>query len=683
MTTLPHPHPLAAALLLAFASLPLQAQNGAAAEADASFDIGRVTIHAGSRGPLGTRRLLTSVDVLNEERLAERNAFSNFELFDQLPGVMLTGFNQGTTNGKVSFRGFNGEGEVNAVKLLIDGIPANSNNGNMPYLDMVFPLELQAVEVVRGTNDARYGLHNIAGTVNLVPRRGGNETLARAAVGSFDSVDLQLAKGIETERWTQNYFIGHKRTDGWREHSEADKTALSGQWFYKGGRWTAGLVLRAYESTAQEPGYLTEAQVRADRKQTNAYNATDGGDRRMSQAAIHGDAQAGERLDVSFRLYRNRFEDQRWVRFSAAGAQQERQADETHTGARATAVWRPTVPGLQAFALEGGVDTERQDNLNQRFRTVDRVRQAQTRDLDYALNVHGAFVQAVLQPTAAFKLVPALRFDRLSGELRNPLAAVAADRIGEINDYGTIRQPKISAVWTPSEATTLYANWGRTWQVGTEAATFKTGARVRDLAPSINDGAELGLKFKPGFDLDGRLAVWQQKASNEVLRRLGDPSGDSDNIGGTRRRGLDLQLAWRPAGPLQAWMAAAFQRARITEGAGPADPTRGKELDHVPRQIVSAGLDWLPGEGWALKAWAQHQGDYELTRNNDAGRFGGFTLLNLGLSKALDANLKLEAQVLNLMNREYAYAYFDTTANAPLLSPGAPRSVWLAISARY
>lgn len=50
---------------------------------------------------------------------------------------MLTEFNQGTTSEKISFRGFNGEGEVKAVKLLIDGIPSNSNDGNMLLMDMI------------------------------------------------------------------------------------------------------------------------------------------------------------------------------------------------------------------------------------------------------------------------------------------------------------------------------------------------------------------------------------------------------------------------------------------------------------------------------------------------------------------------------------------------------------------
>ncbi len=43
----------------------------------------------------------------------------------------------------------------------------------MPYLDMIFPLEIEAAEVVRGTTDPRFGLYNIAGHVNFITRSGG------------------------------------------------------------------------------------------------------------------------------------------------------------------------------------------------------------------------------------------------------------------------------------------------------------------------------------------------------------------------------------------------------------------------------------------------------------------------------------------------------------------------------
>ncbi|WP_244103657.1 TonB-dependent receptor plug domain-containing protein, partial [Burkholderia gladioli] len=122
----------------------------AAGTGDSTFVLGTIDVSGARTGALTSRNILTSVDRVDAEHIENRNARSPWELFGQLPGVLLTDFNQGTTSGKLSFRGFNGEGEINAVKLLIDGLPSNSNDGNMPFMDAVFPLEIDSLETVRG-----------------------------------------------------------------------------------------------------------------------------------------------------------------------------------------------------------------------------------------------------------------------------------------------------------------------------------------------------------------------------------------------------------------------------------------------------------------------------------------------------------------------------------------------------
>lgn len=118
--------------------------------ADTSFSVGEIVVTA-NRMAGSTDNVLTSVDRLGGDVAQHANVNYAWELVGRLPGVLLTNFNQGTTSGKFSFRGFNGKGEINAVKLLIDGIPSNSNDGNMPYIDMVYPLDIAGIEVVRGT----------------------------------------------------------------------------------------------------------------------------------------------------------------------------------------------------------------------------------------------------------------------------------------------------------------------------------------------------------------------------------------------------------------------------------------------------------------------------------------------------------------------------------------------------
>ncbi len=205
-------------------TLAALAQSG-----DASLVLGEVTVRGQEEGPLPTRRILSSVDVLAGENLESRNAKFAWELFNLVPGAQVTSFGQGNWGGKFSIRGFNGEGEINAVKLLIDGIPSNSNDGNMPYLDMVFAQDIDAIEVVRGTNDPRNGLHSIAGNANVITRIGGNDTRLRLGAGSFGSNELQLSKAIEQDGLSQNYFVATQHSNGQRDHSQADRSTFAGK----------------------------------------------------------------------------------------------------------------------------------------------------------------------------------------------------------------------------------------------------------------------------------------------------------------------------------------------------------------------------------------------------------------------------------------------------------------------
>lgn len=678
MTTPPFPRALLCAATLA-ATWPAHAQQ-APAEPSLVFDLSRVVTTAPAVGSLGARTLLTSVDSLAGPALQDAAVGNNWELFTRLPGLQMTNFNQGTTSGKPSMRGFNGEGEVNAVKLLIDGVPSNSNDGNMPYIDLVAPLGLQALTAVRGTNDARYGLHNIAGNLEMLTRQGGQATDLRLGIGPWGKADAQVAVDREGGGFTQNYAFSLRRAEGWRDHGKSERGSVSGKWTYTpaGQDLRLALALRAFRLDADEPGYLVAADAYGNNRQSYAVSATDGGERTLGQVSLG--VEGGQRSTLSWRalVYLNRFEDQRWVRFSAGASQQERDTDETHRGARAIVSWRPTVSGLAGLALEAGVDTERQRNLSQRYNTLARSRVTTTRDQAWTFDVDGLFVQAVVQPLATLKLVPGMRVDRIRGHFRNLLAGTEAG----INDYGLIRQPKFSAVWTPTEALSAYANWGRSFQVGVGAASYKIPPRTSDLGASINEGIELGVKFKLGQLADGRVAVWRQTATDEVYRDLNNPSGDSTNIGATRRRGADLQLRVHPHADVSAFATLGLQEAIITTPNPAAPATLGKEVDHVPRRLFNAGIDWQATPALKLSAWLQGQGSYWLERSNAlTGKFGAYRTLNLGASWAITPVLQFDAQLLNANDGRREYVWWD--GSQTLHSPGEPRSLNLALRASF
>ncbi len=621
---------------------------------DTSFSVGDIVVTARDMAR-STSTVLTSVDRLGGD-VAQRQSVDNaWELFARLPGVSLTDFNQGTTSGRFSIRGFNGEGEINAVKLLIDGIPSNANDGGMPFIDMVMPLDIAQVELVRGTADPRYGLHAIAGSANIATRIGGDYLDVRALAGAFGTAEGQVSAGIETGKLSQNYFVGYRRSAGFRDHSDLDRVSLAGKWFYDWGAVRLGGIARFSQSAAEEPGYLTDADAYVDRRRSYAVSASDGGRRQMSQYSLHLDADVTDDLALSAKGYANGLDDDRYVRFSATVAQQRRLTRERQYGAMATLHYHPKVTFVHRLMVEIGGDVQVQDNDSLRWSTQDRRITGQTRDQAFGLTVAGGYAQAVIEPVAWLSITPAWRIDTVSGNLRNRLIGGRYP----INDYGTISQPKVSVAITPAAGITAYGNYGRTFQIGVGAGAYKVPPRTTDLDPSINEGWEAGVKIARGRWLEARIAAWQQTASGEIKRRLNDPAGDSDNLGATRRRGIDVQLSVTPMRAMNVWGAYSYQRARIVT-PDPATPSQaGNWIDHVPQNLFSAGLDVVPAERWRVSLWGNGQSRYELTPANTLPRYGAYVVVTGEVAWRVLPKLEVAAQLKNIGNRRYEYVWFD------------------------
>lgn len=640
---------------------------------DTSFSIGDGIVVTGARSPV-----LTSVDRMGADVAQNASVDYAWELVGRMPGVLLTEFNQGATSGKLSFRGFNGEGEVNAVKLLIDGVPSNSNDGNMPYIDMVFPLDIETVEVVRGTSDPRYGLHNIAGNVAFRTRSGGSYLDARVSGGSFGEYDGQIAAGLERGGLSQNYSVGYRTADGYRDHSELERWGASARWVWSPSEaLSLGLRYGHYEADAEEPGYLTRAVAYSTPEATNAYNVTDGDNRVMDQASLTADWALLENATLTSMLYFNQLEDDRFVKFSAAAQQQRRYADETHWGFSSTVHYETGVSSLNRLAFDVGVDYHDQDNVSLRYLTTNRTPVSLTRDQAFTLSTTGVFAQAIVEPAPWLRITPAWRVDWVEGDFENRLAATTAP----INDYGAIQQPKLSVAWLPNDAVTLYANWGKTFQIGVGSGAYLIAPRLVDLDPSINEGWEAGVRYAPSEALEVRLAWWNQTATGEIKRKLNDPLGDFENLGATEREGADLQASWTPLERLSLWGALSWQRSRITT-PDPATPAlRGNEIDHIPEWLVSFGVDYQATDALTLSLNGRAQTDYELTTTNNRGRFGDFVLLNASASYAFTQSVDATLEVQNFTDEFHEYVWWDGAQT--LHSPGEGRAFMLSLRAQY
>lgn len=653
--------------------------NKTEAKDNSVFELGEMTVTPTPSGKLESRDILSSVDIMNADKIANQNVLTSFDLFHRMPGVQITQFNQGTTTGKFSFRGFNGEGNINGVKLLIDGIPSNTNDGNMPFIDAIFPLDIESIEVVRGTNDPRYGLHAIAGNANIHTYQGGSYLKGRTSYGGFNTYDVQAGAGYEKNGFSQNYSINYRSTDGYRDHADSDKNSFSGKWFYtpEDEKYKVGLIARWSKGDADEPGYLTYAQSRSNPTQSMPHNQTDKDSRQIGQLSGHLDVNLSDQLFWSTKSYVNTFDDQRWVKFSANVAQQNREAEELQYGAMTSLTYRPEVHFLNDFSLETGFDFQNQENKSFRYTGNNGIRTTQTRNQAFDFLIYGGYVQAMIKPVEWLKITPGFRVDQVDGSFTNRANGKPAD----INNYGTIWQPKIGAVITPFKGYSIYGNWGRTFQVATGQATYKTSATATDLGPSINNGWEVGVKAEPVSWAEGRVAYWQQSASNEWRRQLNSPNGDSTNIGATDREGVDVQLKITPIKPVNVWATYSLQKAVIKTPPPTTPLYKDNQIDHTPDYVFSAGIDYQITAALKSSLWTTGQGKYFPDEANKKSKVGDYALLNLDLSYQVNKMVELQFQAKNLTDTYWEYVWDDGTQT--LHSPGDGRAFYGAISVHY
>lgn len=658
-----------------------------AQSSDSALTLGKVDVHQHGEGQLTAHQVLTSVDVLGADQIEDKNVSYSWELLGQMPGIQLTETRQGAESGKVSFRAFNGEGYLNAIKTLIDGIPSNVNSGNQRFIDMLFPLEISYIEVVRGTNDPRYGLHNIGGNINFGTRQGGSYTDARLTYGSFNTRDTQLAVGRERDGFAQNYFVGVQASDGYRDHDTSSKYSLGGKWFYGNldDGMRIGLTARVYHNQADEPGFMTAAEMQADRRSSDLRNRNDGDDRDMRQFGVHLDLKLADGLFFGTKLYSNRYHDDRRVTFSdlptGNAPRQRRIWDETQVGMLNTLTWRSS----DTLTLEGGINYEHQDNAYRRERfsyaepTDFNATPARIQNDDrHTFDNWGAYVQAIYQPTEALKIVPAYRVDRFDGDTRLPGGVRAP-----LQRYGTIEQPKLSLVYAFTPTTNVYANWGRSFQVltGSTAPAYLTAGQA-DVGPSTNTGVELGMKFSPFQGGQARIAVWQQDAANEVSNM--PATGTTVTLGKTRRRGVDAQINAQLGDRWTLWASHAYQEAKIERDDRDASVSLvGREVAATPRYISNVGVEYRPTAALRLGMQGRAQGDYYLEERNLAGKYGGFATLDLTARYSINPAWSVDLQVRNATGREYAYVWYDSffwTQAQPMFSPAAGRQLYLGLN---
>lgn len=276
--------------------------------------------------------LVGSIDLIDQTELNYEQIDDTLELFNKVPGVYLSRYNQGIINTDVAIRGFAGDGVTPHAKLLIDGIPANLHNG-YNELDQLFPIGIESIEAFKGTSDPRYGLFNLAGNYNVSTRQDEAKEIELTA-GSFATVQAQAYAGLANGKLTHSYALGYRTSEGYRDRMDLDKLSLSGSWAWQfDDRKDVRVIARHATYDGDSPGYINNpVEARLNPRRIPSFAALDGGEKTTNHLSVHWNQAFTDDLQWAMQAYGQEFERERWVRFSEAGTLRNRYDDQTMWG---------------------------------------------------------------------------------------------------------------------------------------------------------------------------------------------------------------------------------------------------------------------------------------------------------------------------------------------------------------
>ena len=607
------------------------------------------------------------------------------QLLSRVPGMRVMTYGLGGVVNVISLRGFGGGAHGGDLGFVLDGIPLNeaiSHSDGYADLNVVIPLELERVDVVKGPSSVLVGNYNRAGSVFLQTRRGGSYQLADVSAGSFRTVDTQLAGGWALGTSQLNLAAQLFTTDEFRAESGYDRGTLSARWSTAIDRGSLSVSARTHRGDWDSASYLTQAQFfGGDVRGKDPRAQNDGGDKTFHTLRVDGTRQLSSSVKLLAFAYGTR---QTYTRFFSrpVGPTAWRQRDETYdrevvgAGASLNGLDRLGDMPLKWLAgLEATRETTHYDYFDGTTARARVLPPVARQNREYRFNSTGAFAEAELAYAAWLRPTVGIRHDRYTGACATLGAEVVGGGDPPCNlplRSASQTSPKLGLRSTLMPGVDLRASRNAGFQLANVRGLFSPGNTAR---PTEYVQHELGVSLGPWRDAKIDAAVFRLDSDNEV-RELPAGSGVFVNSGRTRRQGFDVSLLWAFA---RDWdLAAGFGRAEGTIRANPVAALVGRKLNGVPRSTGTASVNYAPAQGWGGYASLNHVGRYFYDAAGlNTLSFPGYRTVDAGLTwrgswgaQALKARLA----VTNLTDKRYASNAFQIGGVA-LVAPGAPRAL--------
>jgi iron complex outermembrane recepter protein len=644
------------------------------------------------------------------------------EALNRVPGITVLNRQNYAQDLQLSIRGFGSRSTfgIRGVRLIVDGIPATMPDGQGQASNIALT-SVERIEVLRGPLAQLYG-NAAGGVVQVVTGSDATRptTTLRTAVGRDGLVKygLTFAANGATDEVLLDASQFH--TDGWREHSRAERTQLNAKLEHRfGADSRIRLIFNSLDQPVSlDPLGLMRAQWEANPKQAVA--AAKSQDARKSVAqdqlgvvfehALTEATQLTARLYSGTRSLDNALAILPQFQAPATASGGIVAFERSYSGVGATVSHRIALGGTRALRLTAGVDLDRMVEDRRGYLNNAGVQGALKRNEHNTVDNRDAFAQAAWEAGGGLTASAGVRASRVRFRSQDHFIEVGnPDDSGGV-DYGATN-PVLGIAWRASPALNLYANAGQGFETPTftelayrppcpatappaQVPCLDTGLNT-DLRASRGRHAELGAKWKPTSDQRIDVAIFEIRTTDEIVVDTNNGGRSTfKNVGRTRRRGAELQYTgalgsdWRATLALTA-LRATF-RDNFTSGSGAAavPVPAGNRLPGTPDRSAFAELAYAPPRAWAgfnAAVEVVHSGRlYVNDANEDSAPASTVVNLRAGLAQTVGEWTFSELlRIDNATDRRYAGSVIVNEANRRFFEPAPPRGALLALTVKY
>ncbi|MGD9598552.1 MAG: TonB-dependent receptor [Steroidobacteraceae bacterium] len=637
-----------------------------------------------------------SLGVVDADALARTGATHYAESVNRVAGVYVQRGSGEESLVAIRSPVLTGAGACGAFLAAEDGLairPVGFCNAN--DLFEVNTGQAQGIELYRGPGPAIYGASAVHGIVNV--RTPAVAQLPRIGIGleggPYDYRRARLALGAQAGSRGYGAYGIATHDGGFRADSGYDEGKLN--LLYDDTGLAGGLLRVRAAGTVlnqQTAGYIRGFEAYRDRALVrsnpdpeafrNAWSTR--GSAIWSRAPCEG---CREELHVVARRSQMRF-----LQHFLLGKPLEENAQTSvlaggSLGRPVSARWSWRA-GLDAELSQSGLRESQAEPTTDGSPAANAIRPA---GLHYDYRVKGAtaggYATLAFRPAARWSIEAALRIETTRYDYDNRMLAGNTDdrgvpcgasgclynRPADRRDTFDDVAPKLDVMYAPAAGQRLYASWSRGFRPPeqTELYRLQSQQNIADLDAEELQGGELGWRGETA-QFTWSIAAFALGKRNLIVR---DSSGFNVNGGRTTHRGIEYELAWRPA---PAWRLAAagsvaWHRYAFSASAGGGETIRsGNDIDTAPRNLHALRIGWSPRTTIDAELEVLDVGRYWLDASN-THEYAGHTLVNLRASWSPAPAWRLSLRALNLADTTYAdradfafgqYRYFPGRARA-------------------